>query len=334
MKTVTKVSRKTIVFYAVIPTLLLLFTACSDFIERSITVPYLTLFFDTQGGDERDPLTAAYGEKITLPQARYGGYALAGWYSEDGVIKYGDPGYEYTITDNTVMFARWSEVLPKDLADTLVHGTAFVLVEAGTFTMGSPESEAGRHHDETQREVTITRDFWISKYPVTNRLFGRSVANDLLDHPVVDVTWEEAQSFAKSNGWSLPTEAQWEFAARGGNKSNGYLYSGSDALDGVAWYLGNSNNDGAQRVGQKQPNELGIRDMSGNVFEWVYDFYGMPDPDDLVDPRGPETGNYRISRGGSWQSPQRECRVADRPFSYPGAKSDYKGFRVVFEVVN
>ncbi|MCL1948044.1 MAG: formylglycine-generating enzyme family protein, partial [Chitinivibrionia bacterium] len=155
----------------------------------------------------------------------------------------------------------------------IINGIECVLVRAGTFTMG-----VGAHPDyiwwkgPATQKVTLTQDFWISKYPITNAQFGRSVSGKA-NHPVVNVTWFQANDWAKSKGGRLPTEAEWEFAARGGNKSQGYIYSGSNNLDAVGWYSNNSGGS-AKPVGQKQPNELGIYDMSGNVWEWCNDWYG------------------------------------------------------------
>ncbi|MCL1947653.1 MAG: SUMF1/EgtB/PvdO family nonheme iron enzyme, partial [Chitinivibrionia bacterium] len=153
----------------------------------------------------------------------------------------------------------------------IINGIECVLVRAGTFMMGSPTSESGRFNDETRHQVTLTQDYYISKYPITNAQYGKS---GNANHPVVNVTWFQANDWAKSKGGRLPTEAQWEFAARGGVKSKGYIYSGSNNLNDVGWYRNNNSPSGTKPVGQKQPNELGIYDMSGNVWEWCNDWYG------------------------------------------------------------
>ena len=155
--------------------------------------------------------------------------------------------------------------------------------------------------------------------------------------PVEGVSWNDVQEFItklkrKTNKtYRLPTEAEWEYAARGGNKSRGYTYSGSNSVGDVAWY---SENSGSQThpVGQKQANELGIYDMTGNVWEWCGDWYdsdyykGSP----AFNPEGPSSGSYRVSRGGGWGNYPRSCRTSHRGYNTPGARLDYLGFRLVF----
>ena len=207
----------------------------------------------------------------------------------------------------------------------IINGIECVLVRAGTFMMGSPTSESGRSSDETQHRVTLTQDYYISKYPITNRQFGKS---GNANHPVVNVTWYQANDWAKSKGGRLPTEAEWEFAARGGNKSKGYIYSGSNNLNAVGWYSENSGYE-THPVGQKQANELGIYDMSGNVWEWCSDWYGKYSTSGVVNPTGPSTG-FRVSRGGYWDFSARYCRVAYRYYYNPSDYRNNLGFRVAF----
>jgi formylglycine-generating enzyme required for sulfatase activity len=128
--------------------------------------------------------------------------------------------------------------------------------------------------------------------------------------------------------WRLPTEAQWEFAARGGNKSNGYTYSGSDDLDEVAWYADNAGGK-TQTVGRKKANELGIFDMSGNVWEWCKDWYGDYSNAAQTNPKGATSGTGRVLRGGSWIRSAADCRVANRDDDDPSHRIGIYGFRVV-----
>ena len=132
--------------------------------------------------------------------------------------------------------------------------------------------------------------------------------------------------------FSLPTEAQWEFAARGGTHSQGYLYAGSNNLNDVAWQDGNSGSN-THPVGQKQPNELGLQDMSGNVWEWCQDWYDSYPDDAKTDPVGPSSGSYRVFRGGGWGSDAQYCRVAYRNYCTPDYSSNYLGFRLVLSPV-
>lgn len=229
------------------------------------------------------------------------------------------------------------------------------------FTMGSPKDEMGRQMNETQHEVRLTRGFWMGKYPVTqgqweavmggnptwfqNEIvlkevflsFGGQTRKDSNPyHPVDQVSWEDCQEYLKKlktdggkGSFRLPTEAEWECAARGGAKSRGFTYSGSNILDEVAWHSGNSGGQ-TRPVGGKWANELGLHDMSGNVWEWVYDWYqegyqGLG----AVDPTGPANGSRRVDRGGSWSSGASGCRVAPRPRWLPPNTPTYLGFRVV-----
>ena len=213
----------------------------------------------------------------------------------------------------------------EDTAKT-INGIECVLVKAGTFIMGSPTDEIGRTSREVQHKITLTQDFWISKYPITVKQYNGYEENR---HPVANVNWTQADEWARSVGGRLPTEAQWEFAARGGNKSNGYIYSGSNDLDDVCWYGGNSGNK-TNPVGEKLPNELGIYDMSGNVWEWCSDWHDNYGANAAKNPTGPVTGERRVIRGGSWDSTAYGCRVANRSGFKPSDSNYDFGFRVVF----
>jgi formylglycine-generating enzyme required for sulfatase activity len=154
-------------------------------------------------------------------------------------------------------------------------------------------------------------------------------------HPVVEVSWYGARAYAAwlseqtGQSYRLPTEAEWEYAARGGEAGakDEFLYSGSNTIDEVAWYSGNS---GSRRheVGQKQPNQLGLYDMSGNVWEWVQDWYGDYPSEAQVNPEGPNSGSYRVQRGGCWFNYPGNCRAADRGYNGPTSRGNNLGFRL------
>jgi formylglycine-generating enzyme required for sulfatase activity len=152
--------------------------------------------------------------------------------------------------------------------------------------------------------------------------------------PVESVGWNKVQEFIKrlnsatGKNYRLPTEAEWEYAARGGNRSRGYKYSGGDNLDEVAWFLDNSDKQ-SHPVGAKKANELGIHDMSGNVWEWCQDWYGSYSDSSQHNPVGTSNGANRIDRGGGWRSEAVHCRVTDRDDDGPELSNINLGFRVV-----
>ena len=156
------------------------------------------------------------------------------------------------------------------------------------------------------------------------------------NHPVLYVSWNDAIAFCEwlsqksGKKYTLPTEAQWEFAARGGNKRSGYKYSGSNSIGNVAW-CGNSDNAQGKThpVGQKAPNELGIYDMSGNAWEWCQDWIGSYSSYAQTNPKGASSGSARVLRGGCWTYIARFCRVSDRNGNVPGYRNSSNGFRVV-----
>ena len=214
-----------------------------------------------------------------------------------------------------------------------------VRVEAGTFTMGATAEMKNPWDDEKPtHRVTLTNDYYIGKYEVTQTLWQAVMGNNPSEFkgdnlPVEKVSWKDCQDFiSKLNRitgktFRLPTEAEWEYAARGGNKSRGYQYSGSNNLSDVAWYMDNSG-DKTHAVGTKQPNELGIYDMSGNVWEWCQDWYGKYSSSSQVNPTGANSGSYRVKRGGSWEIIDWGCRSSYRYSSVPDFCGSNLGFRL------
>lgn len=245
----------------------------------------------------------------------------------------------------------------------------YVDVIAGTFQMGNIVGK-GFSNERPQHKVTLTKNFKIGKYEVTNfqyAIFMNSIGLDkngivkdkryinirsidcqviykngkfiskegMESHPVGAVTWIGAKAFADWVGGRLPTEAEWEYSAQGGNKSKGYTYSGSNVVEDVAWVWNSFNHLNNQRltrpVGSHKPNELGIYDMSGNVSEWCSDWFGDYTSDDKTNPSGPINGVIRVLRGGDWGGGDYQCRVKHRRGYYPSeAQQEYRpiGFRV------
>ena len=224
-----------------------------------------------------------------------------------------------------------------------VDGVSFkmIAVEGGTFQMGSPESDTEAYAVEMpQHEVTLS-NYYIGETEVTQELWETVMGSNPSGFkgpklPVEKVSWNDCQTFiGKLNAqtgktFRLPTEAEWEYAARGGKKSKGYTYSGSNAIGNVAWYSDNSG-DITHEVGTKQANELGIYDMSGNVWEWCQDWFGKTyyENSSTTDPHGPVSGTYRVLRGGSWFLSARYCRVAIRNYNSLDVRDLNYGLRLV-----
>ena len=215
-----------------------------------------------------------------------------------------------------------------------------VRVEAGTFTMGAtPEMENPLDDEKPAHQVTLTNDYYIGKYEVTQALWqavmGNNPSNFKGDNlPVEQVSWDDCQEFiSKLNSitdktFRLPTEAEWEFAARGGNKGRGYQFSGNNKLSKVAWYKDNSRAQ-THSVGSKQANELGIYDMSGNVWEWCQDRYGKYSSSSQTNPTCDTSGSLRVFRGGCCYDNARDCRSSNRDDSTPDHHSVGIGLRLV-----
>jgi formylglycine-generating enzyme required for sulfatase activity len=261
-------------------------------------------------------------------------------------------------------------ITQKDINDDWVE-IEMIFVKGGTFRMGCVGKDCLKS-EKPAHSVTLS-DFYIGKYEVTQKqwawVMGSNYINKLLPRfkgdnlPVSNISWDDAQEFIlKLNSktgkkYRLPTEAEWEYAARGGAKSKGYKYSGSNDIDDVAWYnvnsgdmilsagiedeymnsldfqgydrLMQSNRNRMWAVGSKMPNELGIYDMSGNVCEWVNDWFdGKPyDSVAQINPMGPKSGTVRGIRGGHWRYEELYCRVFHR--SYEAPETHQGGFRLV-----
>ena len=214
-----------------------------------------------------------------------------------------------------------------------------VWVDGGTFRMGatSEQGSDAYSNEKPVHRVTLS-GYYIGKTEVTQVLWeavmGSNPSSFKGDNlPVESVSWDDCQEFIRKlnsmtgQNFRLPTEAEWEFACRGGNNSRGYKYSGSNYIDNVAWHLDNSCKK-THPVATKTPNELGIYDMSGNVWEWCNDWYGDYSSSAQTNPKGPYSGSYRVSRGGSWGCFARDCRSSLHNGNYPANRFNDLGLRL------
>ena len=264
-------------------------------------------------------------------------HAVYGDQTGDGIVTAADVTAVYNIllNDNSQL---------NNETEYTVNGVTFkmVTVEGGSFTMGATaEQGSDAYSDESPTHQVTLSSFSIGQTEVTQELWqavmgsnpshfnGGSYGTNL-QRPVEKVNWGDCQEFIMKlnqmtgKNFRLPTEAEWEYAARGGNRSQGYKYSGSNNIDDVAWYWDNIPSQsegtagyGTQTVATKQPNELGIYDMSGNMLEWCQDWYGNYSADAQTNPTGPASGSYCVRRGGSWYSIARNCRVSNRNYGNP-----------------
>lgn len=233
--------------------------------------------------------------------------------------------------------AGMSQVQKDRIIQNLINN--MVYVQGGTFMMGatSEQGSDAAGDEKPAHQVTLSA-FSIGQYEVTQEewqaVMGSNPSNfNGPKRPVGNVSWNDCQEFIRKlnamtgKHFRLPTEAEWEYAARGGNRSQGYKYSGSNNLNSVAWYADNSGNT-THDVGLKSPNELGIYDMSGNVREWCQDWYGSYSSSSQTNPTGPSSGSSRVFRGGSWSNLARGCRVSLRSNFNPGNRYGYLGLRL------
>ncbi len=252
--------------------------------------------------------------------------------------------------------------------DFTVSGVTFTMipVEGGTFTMGATSEQGSDvYSDEKPAHQVTLSDYYIGETEVTQALWeavmtysGTTATGATIlaysstwlgtspssgyglgdNYPAYHVSYTDIVDLflprlnsITGQTFRLPTEAEWEYAARGGNKSKGYKYAGGNTIGDVAWCISNSNST-THPVKSKQPNELGLYDMSGNVWEWCSDWYGSYSSTSQTNPTGPATGSYRVLRGGSWGGDAGGCRVSGRDYGTPGYGSYYSGLRLVLSV--
>lgn len=238
-----------------------------------------------------------------------------------------------------------------------VNGVSFrmIMVEKGTFSMGATADQGAdaNAYSKPVHKVTLTKNFFMLETEVTQALWkavmgeeenpSSFAGNDNL--PVENVSWNNCQSFIQALNnivneqidnpdlavhFRLPTEAEWEYAARGGKYSASYRYSGSNTVGDVAW-CGYETGYMTHAVAQKQKNELGLYDMSGNVWEWCNDWFGSYKSSDQTDPQGATSGSGKIIRGGAWSGEEDYCRVSYRSLYSPGSRSSDIGFRLALD---
>ena len=267
-------------------------------------------------------------------------------------VRISKPGYADRMDDVEIFENKQTKINgslqrgDKTLVPFTVNGVTFkmVKVEGGTFTMGATKEQGKNAYDEERpaHQVTLS-DYYIGQTEVTQELWTAVMGSNPSEFkgdnlPVEKVSWDDCQAFIEKlnrllsnelggKRFALPTEAQWEFAARGGNKSKGYKYAGSNNLDDVAWFWDNRGEQ-THPVAQKQPNELGLYDMSGNVWEWCKDWYGRYSRNAQTNPQGPASGTNRVYRGGSWLNSAEYCRVSNRNFNKQNNRQSDLGFRL------
>lgn len=277
------------------------------------------------------------------------------------VVKYTKDSSEHKGNDqatisNFKVEGYWKPIVnPIHDSDELIitaNGITFkmIKVEAGTFMMGATSEQQSPNSDEKPvHEVTISKDYYIGETEVTQALWSAVMGykptssgsqwnnqEGLGDYyPAYNISWNDVQNFIERLNlltgmeFRIPTEAEWEYAARGGNRSSGYQYSGDNTIDNVAWYQDNAGNM-VHPVGTKTANELGLYDMSGNVWEWCQDWYSQTyySSSPHTDPTGPSSGSYRVRRGGGWNSEPKYRRLASRHGDVPSTIINDLGVRL------
>lgn len=293
----------------------------------------------------------AKGEEIIISAKPLSGCQFLMW--EDGNF---DLNRTIIVRDNATYTAIFRQEGPSQTDLDIHTGIAcidalakdMIMVQGGTFLMGAAMNDTDAYSYEKPRHSVTLSDYYICKYEVTQELWqavmdstsncniGWTEDNGLgEEYPAYGVDWNDCISFIQRLNaitglkFRLPTESEWEYAARGGRNSKGYMYAGGNVIADVAWY-GYNSDDKSHEVMQKKANELGLYDMTGNVFEWCSDWYADEyySHSEAMNPQGPSGGSYRVYRGGCMHYSARGCRLSCRYCDYPDSRARDTGFRL------
>ncbi len=311
-------------------------------IDNGKTVPILSWYMPSGGNVSNARLLASVdGRQVTSANTK----------SSTVKIQRGRAYHMYATWDGSELSFDDGEIVtppdyPVETETFTVNGVSFtmVAVEGGTFWMGAADDDGEADSDERPRHEVTLSSYAIGQTEVTQALWQAVMGSNPsdfqgADHPVEKVSWNDCQEFiTKLNAltgrtFRLPTEAEWEYAARGGQNSHGYKYAGSNDIEEVAWYENNAyyvEVRGTRPIAQMKANELGLYDMSGNVYEWCQDWYNSNyySNSPAVNPCNTSEASYRMRRGGGWYSETEYCRVSDRSFSNPDYRNNNIGLRL------
>ena len=317
--------------------------------EKYVSVTVASLSFSNQAGSESFSVTSNTSWSVTSNQT---------WCKVSPSSGSNNATLTVNVSENTSTSSRNATITVKagDIMRTIsvsqdgakneepsvrqiyANGVYFkmIRVEGGSFTMGATSEQGAYDWERPAHNVTLST-YYIGEMEVTQALWQAIMGSNPSrfsgsQKPVEQVSWSDCRTFITRlnnlTGYTfrLPTEAEWEYAARGGSKSYGYNYAGSNTVNNVAWHRDNSS--GTHNVGQKSSNELGLYDMSGNVWEWCQDRWGYYSSGSQKNPTGPSSGDYRVRRGGGWSSESWDCRVSYRYYYSPSDYYDSIGFRL------